>query len=391
MKAEQKKGISLIVLVITIIVMIILAAAVILTLRSNNITNKANNAVSANNIQTAKEIVATAGVTWDTMSDEEQTAAVGETGTFVDYVKKEFAKAGIPTTGEGSFEVTEEGEVYAYPKIPRGFVASGYPGEDTVVNGLVIYQGTDPVTSSNRNSVMVSRNQFVWVPVSNMGDFKRIDGYAGGNASAIGTIQTFVSSGATSEPAVITNDPTGEYAEYNAMYESVSKYGGFFIARYEAGKEGTNTLVSVMEANVWNKVNWGNDFNSVGGTGAVALSRGMYTGHRDIVSHLIYGVEWDAAMRFIENSGYSTKFSDWATYSQIGTTGGRSTNNIYDLAGNVWEWTMEAYPSHNNRIFRGGAAGYNAGAAPASMRSEAQANGTSTWNDMGFRVALYLK
>jgi len=54
----MKKGISLIVLVITIIVMIIIAGAIIISLNSTNVINKANVAVDASNEAELKSAVA---------------------------------------------------------------------------------------------------------------------------------------------------------------------------------------------------------------------------------------------------------------------------------------------------------------------------------------------
>ncbi len=54
----MKKGISLIVLVITIIVMIIIAGAIIISLNSTNVINKANTAVDASNEAELKAAVA---------------------------------------------------------------------------------------------------------------------------------------------------------------------------------------------------------------------------------------------------------------------------------------------------------------------------------------------
>ena len=50
----MKKGISLIVLVITIIVMIIIAGAIIISLNSTNIIDKANEAVTASDLANAR-------------------------------------------------------------------------------------------------------------------------------------------------------------------------------------------------------------------------------------------------------------------------------------------------------------------------------------------------
>lgn len=54
----MKKGISLIVLVITIIVMIIIAGAIIISLNSSNVIGQANEAVEDSNTANARSIVA---------------------------------------------------------------------------------------------------------------------------------------------------------------------------------------------------------------------------------------------------------------------------------------------------------------------------------------------
>ncbi len=53
----MKKGISLIVLVITIIVMIIIAGAIIISLNSTNVINRANEATEASDLANAKSAV----------------------------------------------------------------------------------------------------------------------------------------------------------------------------------------------------------------------------------------------------------------------------------------------------------------------------------------------
>ena len=54
----MKKGISLIVLVITIIVMIIIAGAIIISLNSSNVIDSANNAVDKSNVANVKSLLA---------------------------------------------------------------------------------------------------------------------------------------------------------------------------------------------------------------------------------------------------------------------------------------------------------------------------------------------
>ena len=71
----------------------------------------------------------------------------------------------------------------------------------------------------------------------------------------------------------------------------------------------------------------------------------------------------------------------------ISTTGFYAEKNIYDLAGNVDEWTMEAYDT-GYRVYRGGQYNANVANYPASSR---RYNGTSSSSvNTGFRVALYV-
>ena len=54
--------------------------------------------------------------------------------------------------------------------IPTGYVASSVSGENTISGGLVIYQGSDAVTSTNHSNAMLNRNQYVWIPVDDIND-----------------------------------------------------------------------------------------------------------------------------------------------------------------------------------------------------------------------------
>lgn len=64
-----------------------------------------------------------------------------------------------------------------------------------------------------------------------------------------------------------------------------------------------------------------------------------------------------------------------------------SVKNIYDLAGNVWEWTSEA--SSTSRIFRGGNYYYYGDGCPVSFRGSN--NPSYTYDYVGFRSRLYIK
>ncbi len=187
--------------------------------------------------------------------------------------------------------------------------------------------------------------------------------------------------------------------ELTNITESVTNNGGFYIARYEAGKpigvklktDGSVKSVSKQGASVWNDIAWSesntnDDANP--GNGAVKVARSMYPEYDTnygAVSTLIYGAQWDTALKFIGEYGgnkeYATNSTGMGNYN--GTVEGDPTDatpatsgssdtfrqkNIYDMAGNVYEWTMEKYSIY--RVHRGGDC-YDSGSGnPASRRSD---------------------
>lgn len=82
MEIKHKRGISLIVLVITIIVMIILAAAIILSIQSSDIIGKANKAKSDANVSNIKAAAAIASSEWELMTVAEKAGI-----TYEEYMK----------------------------------------------------------------------------------------------------------------------------------------------------------------------------------------------------------------------------------------------------------------------------------------------------------------
>jgi len=76
------------------------------------------------------------------------------------------------------------------------------------------------------------------------------------------------------------------------------------------------------------------------------------------------------------------------TYTSTGSNDNYKVKNIYDMAGNVREWTMEAYDKYY-RVIRGGYYSNNATYLPASSRYYNATNNVFDFN--GFRVALYIK
>jgi len=124
-----------------------------------------------------------------------------------------------------------------------------------------------------------------------------------------------------------------------------------------------------------------------GQSGAVYLAKNKYTiptqGKNAVTSTLCYGVQWDAMCRYIGDSHRKTP-----TKTDVQLTGSVNTDvskNIYDLAGNCREWTMESCGSAGRHL-RGEA--FN-GSTPISNRYGYGTTGSNVY--MSFRLTLYIK
>ena len=190
-----------------------------------------------------------------------------------------------------------------------------------------------------------------------------------------------------------------EFEDHNQNTESVNKYGGYYIGRYEAG-DGTTTSPrnsSTLDTNTLVSKKGKYIYNYISNDSAKSLSSGMYSGNVAVTSQLITGAGWDRALSWIIETGEKTEeevlidSSSWGNYSNstgnaatnagynnMNYTTGRSeywkANNIYDLAGNTTEWTQETYQSIDI-VDRGG--GFNDGGdnGPASCRYGDSPNG----------------
>ena len=172
--------------------------------------------------------------------------------------------------------------------------------------------------------------------------------------------------------------------EYKAMIESVSKYGGFYIGRYELSSEGVQKdKLPLTETNWYNLYKKCTELNA----------------SDKVETRMIWGCQWDVTMNWLISSGAKTSnevnkdSSSWGNYKdstenakvtvteEDGTTTNKygrkqntgyseywKANNIYDLAGNCYEWTQEAY-SANYRACRGGDYVSYGSSYPASLRS----------------------
>ena len=166
------------------------------------------------------------------------------------------------------------------------------------------------------------------------------------------------------------------------MIESVSKYGGFYIGRYELSEAGVQKDKTTLTS-----TNWYNLYNACINSNLQASNK--------VKTQMIWGCQWDITMNWLISSGAKTSdevnkdSSSWGNYNNTlvkaddGTTEikasgkdqklntGKTTftmaNNIYDLAGNVYEWTQEAFIT-DLRASRGGSYFVDGSNYPASGR-----------------------
>ena len=367
-KLTHKKGISLIVLIVTIIVIIILAAAVILTITKNNPVSSAKEATFKEDMANIQDELSmylskkyidnptsfeksNVNLSGDSMVTElpstkkykdkvsvvEGNLVVNNNSKVNTYEKKWFNEViGNTSNVKEEWQDTIASVKYGVP-IPKGFTYK----EGTKDTGLVIKDDND--------------NEFVWVPA---------------------TESTYVKD--TSFPG---SKPTGDDTLPNGITDEtadVVKYGGFYIGRYEAGvPENQSTIdgnststsnvkgvpVSKKDATVWTNISY---------TNSKASAESMIS-NEYVQTGLLTGKAWDTTCHWIEDSlssiNASASLTDSRYYGNYWNslspakensgpkrTAGFSENwkakNIYDLAGNVYEWTSEA--SSSGFIMRGG-------------------------------------
>ena len=255
-------------------------------------------------------------------------------------------------------------------------------------------------------------NQFVWIPVPNETIFTRTQ-----FDTSTGEPKTGLSAD-YSEPC--ENGYPGEETEFNTMKTQVLKYGGFYIGRFEAGINSTTLRTGPSnEQNVvckkgvapFNWVPWGTsnaDISSLVNCGyfdydaewiglgqsygAVYLSKNMYLNASSVTSTLCYGSQWDAMCRYIGDS--QRKMPTKSSPQLTGSVSTDMSKNIYDLAGNCFELSMEYSTSSDGcRHIRGGACNSS---VPIFNRYDAITQECSDSLDYGgvgytFRVTIYVK
>ena len=198
----------------------------------------------------------------------------------------------------------------------------------------------------------------------------------------------------------------GRFSNTDENKESVNDNGGFYIARYEASyqagkvasKASTSTRTSWLTT-LTNGMLW----NNISQTEALAKANEMYTSG-DFTSSLPTGAAWDRTLSWLEETKQVSilelvgdsktwgnylddEFSNTEELINTGNFSKTEKNHIFDLAGNLWEWTTESN-SGGGRINRGGNYRSSGSYHPASNRYGYSPDSIN--EDLGFRVALYL-
>ena len=258
--------------------------------------------------------------------------------------------------------------------IPAEFMVSANEDEQTINTGLVVI-GPDG-------------SEFVWIPttvtelaVRDFGSY-----FSGG-----GSISGYY-------------DET-DLQEYQAMTASTERYGGFYIGRFEASK-GDNGLPASRRVT---ESEQGQIWVRFSPQDTTTACQNLYADNDTVQGFFPWGINWDTTLQWLVDSGnklisdikadstswgnYSNdSFSDGARGNYTGAWEEAKANNIYDLAGNNWEWTQERCGS--NYVMRGG--GYNlmGGACPGSRYPAAIRDplpGNNHHPNVTFRIALYVK
>ena len=460
---KQQKGITLIALVVTIIILLILVGVSIAMLTGNNgVLTQAKSAKEKTGEKGEQErvnLAASSAMTlgMGTITTENLNKAIQDefgagksvtgTGPWTykgEYAKYKIEKAGtvaiqrtLPKTAEGQAKGTQIENPASYGENPTAQATADGAGkffakpndatyeEGTVDTGVVI---------KDKNN-----NEWVWVPVDDptimyeeseagtdlTGDTGvKTNKYSKGNIIISEVDRGIPNSLDYREPDILTDKDTDATAikagftatedktalkvmaeslvqDYSDMIESITKYKGFYIGRYElstkTNDEGEKVGIEQKDKESQTETSW---YELYKYSKNIAGSENMQT-------RMIWGCQWDVTCKWLSEHGYDINdSSSWGNHSDYNTknnyTEGKAVekqntgfsenwkaNNIYDFAGNCYEWTQEAV-STGSRAFRGGFYGDGGSHSPASIRFYSSPDYSSSYRTAS-RASLYIK
>ena len=380
---KKEKGITLVALIITIIVLLILAGVSISFVFNGGILDKTQSAVNE----------------YENAADEEKNVL----DKIDKYLEDKLPK--IPEVDENGLAVENTTIVAKDDKniqivIPKGFAPvilnsnrmDSMPGEDGAVKnimpndqwinitkkdinkGIVVVDHAITYDNGQATGIVPDFNEYVWIPIINSDKF------------AINSWEKYTLADTATKNAYWEETNS---LEYTNMVDSINTNKGFFISRYEASMNSDNTTAQSKRNQIV--------IREIKQQYAITASNNM---NPSIHSHLIYGVEWDSILQWlldsdaiissstsgrtktIEIEDIKDDSSSWGNYgtskgdaaNKAGTmqnTGASEywkANNIYDLAGNAYEYTQENKSTDIYCAVRGGHCGDKVNIMPAAFR-----------------------
>ena len=377
---DKKDGITLISLVVTIVVLLILAGVSINTvLGDDGIIKKAKEAA-------------------------EKTAAAQE---------KEMIERNLLEQELENSLATPKPQPTDGVKIPAGFYYVG----GTKTSGIVISDNVNDKDKYKNKAVVgtdLLGNQYVWIPcttdnTSSDLQYTRtewgVEVDVDDNSRAIKDELTLTDASVTYSDADTANGINAEVskeivAQIKAEKASVAQYGGYYIGRYEVGRNSDTAVVKYNQT----------PYASITWSTAYGLAKKIIT-NSEVNSYLCSSYAWDTAVNFIQNNStaknYSTSIEgfngNWnpqevkdpsgnvikpaGTSQQLNTGLTTQFCNIFDMGGNESEFTTELNPgTSETAVLRGG---YDGDCGPAGLRWDIGSGHAGI--GCGFRATLFLK
>ena len=406
MKKEKNKrydgGITLVALVVTIVILLILAGVSLnLVIGNEGILTRSKEAVDKYGKQA-----------------ENEQHGLNDVDDWMDEQFGGIQKVTVDTKATKNGTINGQEPNTNNPVIPKGYTpinagnatwgdGNSSPAQSSIDNGLVIKDDNNnewvwiPVEASTLASMYATSNDGIAISgdvgvatnlytkrttigrtgdtytisrgIPNTTDYREPDLVVGSDSTSYDKNESYYKTILGYDtPKAMAEAFTNDYAN---MIASIQKYGGFYIGRYELSNDG----VQKGKATLTN-TNWYNLYKKCATLNA----------SDKVESKMIWGIQWDLVCDFISKKGEQksiTNSTTWGNHSNStgnaavmdGTTkkyGSKQVtgyseywkaNNIYDIAGNCWEWTQEANNTLN-RAYRGGSYGNDGSSLPASNR-----------------------